>query len=206
MLDSGKCLSRRAVILTSWRRLCFICICKTTLSPPGPPHCKDAQSPGVVSLCAGAPPSPPYGWNAAVRRLVHSRNLREEPDRWPCADSRSPEWRRAGAAVGVLVDYACPTSKSSTSSRPLFSSCTLNNWYWEHTTGGEAGDDELEIQRQSARGGGVSVVGGDLVSQTTLKTCVLPSRFCKSTLLNAQVVWTPSAQMRHNSVSPRASP
>ena len=64
------------------------CICRTTLLPR---FCKDAQSPWVGSLCAGAQHSPPHGLNAAAGLLEHS---------------------------------------------------AVDNRYWEHTTGGEAGNDD----------------------------------------------------------------
>ena len=61
------------------RNLCFLISffeLHVFAEPFLPRFCKDAQSPWVGSLGAGAQHSPPHGLNAAAGRLVHSRNLR----------------------------------------------------------------------------------------------------------------------------------
>ena len=141
-----------------------------------PRHCKDAQSPWIGLLWAGAPPSPAHGLIAEARLLVQSRDRREEPDRRPCADSRRQSRRQS---IRGAHDWRRGRRRWRLSVRVLV---WLLGWMLRKRLG-----------------------GGGLVLKTTLKTSVVPSRFCKSaTLLVTLVAWTHRREMWHNSVS-RAS-
>ena len=74
-----------------------------------------------------------FGLNAVARRLVHSRDLQEEQNLpvWPCADRGQP----ASKVVSVSSSTMCALPSKSL---PV----TIVNWYWEHTTGGDASNDE----------------------------------------------------------------
>ena len=77
----------------------------------------DAQSPQVVSICAGAPSSSPQGRNAAARRLAIQRDQQRERDHHDYrlrADSRRADQRQrprllqaAAGASSAVVATSC---------------------------------------------------------------------------------------------------